>query len=94
MDKRYFVYIMSSNNKALYIGLTNNLTRRVWEHKNGQGSVHTRKYKINKLVYFEETADVKAALEREKVLKGWKRDKKVTLINEFNPAWTDLSTEN
>ncbi len=84
---------MSSTNKALYIGMTNNLERRVWQHKNGQGSSHTKKYQIDKLVYFEETSDVKSAIAREKVLKGWKRDKKISLIIGFNPTWKDLSTE-
>ena len=93
MIKQYFVYIMSSTNKALYIGMTNNLERRVWQHRNGQGSAHTKKYKINKLVYFEETSDVISAIEREKALKGWKRDKKITLITKHNPNWKDLSTE-
>lgn len=93
MSKQYFVYILSSRNKALYIGMTNNLERRVWQHKNGQGSSHTKKYNINQLVYFEATSDVKSAISREKVLKGWKRDKKLELIRDFNPDWKDLSSD-
>ena len=89
----YYVYILSNwNNQVLYIGVTNNLERRLYEHKNKLTEGFTKKYNLNKLVYFEETTDVKAALEREKQLKGWKREKKNILINSLNPDWNDLSS--
>ena len=89
----YYVYILSNwNNQVLYIGVTNNLERRLYEHKNKLIEGFTKKYNLNKLVYFEETTDVKSALEREKQLKGWKREKKNILINSLNPDWNDLSS--
>jgi putative endonuclease len=87
----YFVYIMTNKSGTLYTGVTNNLERRLFEHKNHLIEGFTRKYKITKLVYFEETSDVKAALFREKQIKGWKRKKKVALIESINPDWKDLS---
>ncbi|MCL4387102.1 GIY-YIG nuclease family protein [Patescibacteria group bacterium] len=92
MTKSYYVYFMASqNNRALYIGITNDLKRRVFEHKNELINGFTRKYKCKKLIYYEETSDVKSAITREKVLKKWRRQKKEELINEFNPKWKDLS---
>ena len=89
----YYVYILSNwNNQVIYIGVTNNLERRIYEHKNKLIDGFTKKYNIDKLVYFEETTDVKAAIEREKQLKGWKREKKNILINSLNPEWNDLSS--
>ena len=82
-----------NNSGTLYIGMTNNLERRVWAHKNGTGSQFTRKYKINRLVYFEATTDVNAAIAREKQLKNWSRRKKIKLINSMNPKWQDLSDD-
>ena len=82
-----------NNSGTLYIGMTNNLERRVWAHKNGTGSQFTRKYKINRLVYFEATTDVNAAIAREKQLKKWSRRKKIKLINSMNPKWQDLSDD-
>ena len=82
-----------NNSGTLYIGMTNNLERRVWAHKNGTGSQFTRKYKINRLVYFETTTDVNAAIAREKQLKKWSRRKKIKLINSMNPKWQDLSDD-
>lgn len=87
----YFVYIMTNKSQTLYIGVTNNLERRVFEHKNHLIKGFTRKYKINKLVYFEETSDVTVAVAREKQIKGWKREKKIALIESMNPGWKDLS---
>ncbi|MBR5806652.1 MAG: GIY-YIG nuclease family protein [Oscillospiraceae bacterium] len=88
----YYVYILSNwNNQVIYIGVTNNLERRIYEHKNKLIDGFTKKYNIDKLVYFEETTDVKAAIEREKQLKCWKREKKNILINSINPEWNDLS---
>jgi len=87
----YFVYIMTNKSGTLYTGVTNNLERRVFEHKNHLIEGFTRKYKITKLLYFEETNDVTTALNREKQIKGWNRDKKVALIESTNPDWNDLS---
>jgi len=78
-------------NKVLYVGVTNNLERRVYEHKHKTIDGFTAKYNVHKLVYFEETNDVNAALAREKQIKGWKRDRKNRTIEEGNPDWRDLS---
>ena len=78
-------------NKVLYVGVTNNLERRVYEHKHKNIEGFTAKYNVHKLVYFEETNDVNAALAREKQIKGWKRDRKNRIIEEDNPDWRDLS---
>lgn len=87
----YYTYIMTNwNNKVLYIGVTNNLIRRVFEHKDKQIKGFTSKYNINKLVFFEEHSEAKQAINREKQLKGWKRDKKNLLIESVNPEWIDL----
>ncbi len=90
----YYVYILSSNNNStIYIGVTNNLTRRIYEHKNHTIKGFTKKYNVNKLVYFEETNDINSAIEREKQLKSWSRERKNTLINSINPDWNDLSID-
>ena len=88
----YYVYIMASNtNYSVYIGVTNDLIRRVYEHRHeADPKSFTAQYEIHKLVYFEETTDIKAALEREKQLKGWRRSKKNALIETMNPQWKDL----
>ncbi len=91
--KKYYVYIMASKSRVLYTGVTNNLERRVDEHKNKLVEGFTSKYNVNRLVYFEETNDVNAALNREKQIKGWLRAKKITLIESVNPTWKDLSLE-
>lgn len=88
--KNYYVYIVTNHSKTLYIGITNNLKRRIYEHKNKLIKGFTEKYNINKLIYYEETSDVRIAIEREKELKGWKREKKIRLIEEQNPLWVDL----
>ncbi|MCX6153194.1 MAG: GIY-YIG nuclease family protein [Candidatus Kapabacteria bacterium] len=93
MDKNYFVYIMTNASRTLYIGFTNNLERRVFEHKNKLVEGFTKKYNITKLVYYEMTTDVYSAIAREKQLKGWLREKKVKLITDFNPEWRDLSLD-
>jgi len=79
------------SNKVLYIGETNNLERRCYEHKHKIIKGFTDKYNINKLVYFEMTNDIKEAIAREKQLKGWLRKKKIELIEKINPEWKDLS---
>ena len=88
----YYVYIMASaTNYSVYIGVTNDLLRRVYEHKMcADPKSFTSQYEIHKLVYFEQTTDIKAALEREKQLKGWRRSKKNALIETMNPGWEDL----
>ena len=90
---QYFVYLMANNTKMLYTGVTNNLERRVFEHKNHLTAGYTKKYNITKLVYFEETNDVQEAIAREKRIKGWLRTKKVALIESVNPEWQDLSAD-
>jgi putative endonuclease len=90
----YFVYIVTNKaNKVLYIGVTNNLERRMYEHRNKMIDGFTKRYNLTKLVYFEETSDVRSAIEREKQLKNWHRDWKIKLIDNFNPEWKDLSVE-
>jgi len=88
--KEYYVYIMSSYTGVLYIGVTNDLIKRVYEHKEGLIDGFTNKYKTKKLVYYESTKDVLSAIEREKQLKKWRREKKDTLIDSMNPARRDL----
>jgi putative endonuclease len=90
-DRQYFVYIMASQSGTLYIGVTNDLARRVHEHKHGLHEGFSKKYGCTKLIYFEETTDIMSALEREKALKGWLRKKKEALIRTMNPGWIDLS---
>ena len=91
--REYYVYIMSSRSRTLYTGMTNNLPRRISEHRNGQGSIFTGKYRITRLVYYESTNDVHVAIEREKQIKKWRREKKVMLIETMNPNWHDLSKD-
>jgi len=86
----YFVYIMTNRSRTLYIGVTNNLTRRAREHKTGIGSGFTAKYKLDRLVYFERFEDVHNAIEREKRIKGWLRIKKIALIVSMTRSWKDL----
>jgi putative endonuclease len=93
IQKTYFVYIMTNRSKTLYTGVTNNLVRRVREHKMGTGSGFAAKYKLDRLVYFERFEDIHNAIEREKRIKGWLRIKKIALIVSVNPAWRDLSQE-
>jgi len=88
---RYCVYIMTNHSGTLYVGLTNDLRRRVWEHKQRLIEGFAKRYNITRLVYYEETPDVTAAIAREKQIKGWLRKKKVALIESFNPGWKDLS---
>ena len=89
---QYYVYILTNkNHTVLYTGVTRDLIRRVYEHKNNSDpNSFTAKYKVHKLVYFEETNDVKAAIEREKQIKSWSRRRKTDLIFNVNPHWIDL----
>ncbi len=89
--KSYYVYILSSLSRRLYVGVTSDLEGRAWQHKNRIGSQFTSKYNINRLVWYEETNDVWTALEYEKKIKKWRREKKIKLIEEFNSGWLDLS---
>ncbi len=87
----YYVYILTNyNNKVMYIGVTNNLQRRVYEHKTGAVEGFTKKYRVHKLVYFESCHDVKDAISREKQLKNWTRAKKNQLVERMNPEWKEL----
>ena len=90
-DKQYFVYILTNkSNKVLYAGVTNNLIRRVYEHKNKLVKGFTYNYNVTKLVYYEIYNDIRDALQREKQIKGGSRSKKELLINGMNPEWKDL----
>ncbi len=87
----YFVYIMTNKSKTLYIGVTNNLQRRVLEHKSKQIDGFTKKYNLTKLVYYETTNDINSAIRREKQLKNWHRQWKINLIESINKDWIDLA---
>jgi len=92
--KTFAVYILTNPHKTvLYIGSTNNMARRMYEHKNKLVEGFTKKYNTTRLVYVETTEDLNASLERERQLKSWRRDKKEFLINQVNPGWEDLSHE-
>jgi putative endonuclease len=92
--KNYYVYILASKrNGTLYIGVTNDLIRRVYEHKNGLVEGFSKKYQTHLLIYFEMTTDINSAIEREKNLKKWKREWKLELIEKNNPEWKDLYDE-
>jgi putative endonuclease len=94
LEKKYYVYLLTTwNNKVLYTGVTNNLVRRIYEHKNKLIDGFTKKYNVCKLVYFEETDDILVAIEREKKIKGWLRTKKNELVESVNPEWRDLYDE-
>ena len=89
--KTYYVYIMTSNrNGTLYIGVTSNLPNRVWQHKNDVHEGFTKKYGVHRLVWYEATTDVAAAIQREKQMKKWRRKWKINLIEEENPNWNDF----
>jgi len=90
---QYYVYIMTNKSKTLYTGVTNDLGRRVSEHKNKLIRGFTKRYNITKLVYCESANDVDATIRREKQIKGWLRSKKIALIEANNPDWRDLSEE-
>ena len=91
---QYFVYILTNQyNNVLYVGVSNNLIRRVYEHKNKLISGFTSKYNVNKLVYYEVYSSIFDAIKREKEIKGWKREKKIALITSFNPEWKNLYKE-
>lgn len=84
---------MTNHSKTLYVGVTGNLTKRIYEHKNKLLEGFTKKYNITKLVYFEDTNEVNTAIAREKQIKGWVRSRKIALIESVNPDWKDLSED-
>lgn len=93
-EYRYYVHPLTNwNDKVTYVGFTNNLERRLYEHKNKLVKGFTEKYNVSRLVYFEETRDVAGALEREKEIKKWRREKKNLLVDSVNPEWKDLSEQ-
>ncbi|HEX6911081.1 MAG TPA: GIY-YIG nuclease family protein [Longimicrobium sp.] len=85
------MYILASARRALYVGMTNDLRRRLYEHKTGAVPGHTSRYRIDRLVYYECGPDPRAVIEREKQLKGWRRERKIALIEAGNPEWEDLA---
>ena len=90
--KVFFVYMMTNRSRVvLYTDITNSLVRRVWEHQNGDIKGFTKKYKVNRLVYYENFDDPRDAISREKEIKGWRRSKKNALVETLNPRWADLS---
>ena len=94
MVKDSYVYIMANaTNKVLYVGMTNDLVKRVYQHKNKVTPGFTSKYNVNKLVYYEAGQDIRSIIEREKQIKRWRCEKKETLIKKMNPEWKDLYNE-
>lgn len=91
--KTFYVYIMASESGTLYVGVTSNIKRRVCEHKNHLIPGFTEKYRIEKLLYFEIIEDAISAINREKQIKKWRREKKIELIDSENPNWSDLSQD-
>ena len=91
--REYYVYILANRLDRLYVGVTNDLQRRLLEHRSGVIPGYTRDYGIHRLVYFEQTTDVRSAIAREKQIKRWPRSRKRWLIDQINPAWADLSAE-
>ena len=94
MAEQYFIYILTNwNNKVIYTGVTNNLVRRIYEHRNKVIDGFTKKYNLSKLVYFEQTHDIISAINREKEIKKWRREKKNKLVESMNPSWKELANE-
>jgi len=91
MDYQFWVYIVASKSGTLYVGMTNDIERRVAEHKSGEFEGFASRYGCNRLVYYEKYQDVHRAIGREKQLKGWRREKKIKLIESQNPRWADLA---
>ena len=91
--RTYYVYILANRSGTLYVGVTNDLTRRAFEHKAHIGAGFTDRYRIDRLVHFEDTSDVEAAIAREKQIKSWRRSKKVSLIEAIDSTWQDLSAD-
>ncbi len=87
------MYLMSNYSGTLYVGMTNDLERRMAEHKSKEVPGFTKKYNVTKLVYVETTSDVSAAIERERQIKSWRRSKKIALVEAMNPGWRDLTVD-
>ena len=92
-QRTYYVYIMSNRSHTMYVGVTNDLVRRVYEHRTSSQTSFTSRYHVTRLVYYEPYSDVRQAIEREKRIKGWTRAKKMALVVENNPDWQDLAEE-
>jgi putative endonuclease len=92
-ERRYYVYIMASKSRMIYVGVTGFLMARVLRHKAGEGGAFTRKYRVHRLVYFHSFQNVGDAIARETEIKKWRREKKVALIREENPTWEDLAAD-
>ena len=92
-QRQYYVYILANKMRRLYVGMTNDLERRVWEHRTKAAEGFTSRYNIDRLIWYESTSEVMAAIEREKEIKGWRREKKICLIESENPGWTDLAQD-
>ena len=90
--KTYYVYLLASHNRVLYCGVTSDLRRRLAEHRSGETPGFSSRYNVNRLVHYETFGEIRDAIEREKQIKGWRREKKVRLIETHNPDWEDLST--
>ena len=90
MTKNYYVYIMTNQSRTFYVGMTNSLERRVYQHKHKLIEGFTSRYNITQLVYYEVFSDVREAIAREKQIKDWRREKKIALIESLNPSWRDL----
>ncbi len=92
-NRQYYVYILTNSKRTLYIGVTNDLTRRVYEHKHKLADGFTKRYNLTYLVYYEITDDVNSAIAREKQIKSWRRSKKTSLVESFNAKWIDLALD-
>ena len=92
-ERRYYVYILASKSRVIYVGMTGSLMIRVLRHKRGEGGAFTRKYRVHRLVYYETFEHVGAAIARETEIKKWRREKKVALVESENPTWEDLAED-
>jgi len=92
-DRKYYVYILTNGARTLYVGVTNDIVRSVYEHKHKMVDGFTKKYNLTYLAYYDETTDVMSAIEREKQIKGWRRCKKIELVESVNPNWRDLAMD-
>jgi putative endonuclease len=93
VEKTYSVYILTNDSGTLYTGVTSALEQRVTEHRLGLADGFTKKYRLHRLVYYETTPDVHVALERERQIKRWRREKKIALVRSLNPTWRDLASD-
>ena len=92
-ERQYFVYILASRTRRLYVGVTRDLERRVWQHRTKAINGFTSRYNIDRLVWYESTTEIMAAIEREKEIKAWRREKKIRLIESDNRGWADLARD-